>query len=189
MVGFPFLLKWCSAVERVSYCVFLPGPFWELHNPKPMQKGVGGLRSSLSTPGKSPWYILPGCSILLWNHPARASRVASGTASGQRWPPRGCSISHRSPEDIRACSSSTVCRVNVWRVMEAFLPSTASPADFSLGRDNLSPWDLGFNAFTLITTVVRFPSGGKEFCFTATVEQLLIVCTKYISVPKFRLLL
>lgn len=73
--------------------------------------------------------------------------------------------------------------------MEAFLPSTAPPADFSLGRDDLSPWDLGFSAFTLITTVVRFPSGSKEFCFTATAEQLLIVCTKYISVPKFRLLL
>lgn len=54
-VGFPFLLKCCSAVERTSYCVFLPGPFWELHNPKSMPEGVYGLRSSLSSPGKSPW--------------------------------------------------------------------------------------------------------------------------------------
>lgn len=75
MVGFPFLLKWCSAVERVSYCVFLPGPFWELHNPKPMQKGVGGLRSSLSTPGKSPLndtFFLDAqssCEITLPEHP------------------------------------------------------------------------------------------------------------------------
>lgn len=59
------------------------------------------------------------------------------------------------------------------RIMEAFLSSTAPPADFSLGRDDLSPCDLGFNIFTLIVTVVRFPSGKKKFCFTATVEQLL----------------
>lgn len=73
--------------------------------------------------------------------------------------------------------------------MEAFLPSTVPSADFSLGRDDLSPWDLGFNVFNLTTTVVYFPSRGKEFCFTAAVEQLLIVRTKHICVPKFRLLL
>lgn len=73
--------------------------------------------------------------------------------------------------------------------MEAFLPSAVPPADFSLGRDDLSPRDLGFNVFTLTTTVVHFPSRAKEFCFSATVELLLIVCTKCTSVPKFRLLL
>lgn len=73
--------------------------------------------------------------------------------------------------------------------MEAFFPSTAPPADFSLGRDDLSPCDLGFNVFTLTTTVLHFPSGSKEFYLSATVEQLLVVRTKYISVPKFRLLL
>lgn len=78
---------------------------------------------------------------------------------------------------------------NLWGVMEAFFPSTAPPADFSWGRDDLSPCDLGFSVFTLTTTVVHFPSGSKEFCFSAAVEQLLIVSTKYISVPKFRLLL
>lgn len=69
------------------------------------------------------------------------------------------------------------------------MPSTTPPADFSLGRDDLSPCDLGFNVFSLTTTVVDFPRGSKEFCLSATVEQLLIVRTKYISVPKFRLLL
>lgn len=73
--------------------------------------------------------------------------------------------------------------------MEAFVPSAVPPADFSLGRDDLSPRGLAFNVFTLTTAVVHFPCRGREFCFSVAVEQLLIVCTKYISVPKFRLLL
>lgn len=73
--------------------------------------------------------------------------------------------------------------------MQVFLPSAAPPADFSLGRDDLSPCDLGISVITLKTTLLHFPSGGKEFCFSVSVEQLLIVRTKYISVPKFRLLL
>ncbi|CAM9918214.1 unnamed protein product, partial [Bubo scandiacus] len=46
-VWFRFMLKWCLAIERAASHIFLPEPFWDLHDPKSTQKGVDRLRRTV----------------------------------------------------------------------------------------------------------------------------------------------
>lgn len=115
-VGFPCRPKRCSAVERASSHAFLPGPSWDLHDPKPIHKGVDRLRRTLSTPGKSPgnyvsFQAVPSsCEITLLEHP----ESLLGQRQGREDLLIAAASSHRSLEDISACSSPIVCRVMLW---------------------------------------------------------------------------